>query len=91
LHQQGGDVDASMRGAVWRKPAARLLELSFGADPFAAAGLVPGDRDVHEPLEEVPLTRVGGAPRIFQLLVGGEELAGPDQLEALLERIRSRS
>jgi hypothetical protein len=91
LHQQGGDVDASMRGAVWRKPAARLLELSFGADPFAAPGLVPGDRDVHEPLEEVPLAGLGGAPRVFQLLVSGEELAGPDQLEALRERIRSRS
>jgi hypothetical protein len=46
---------------------------------------------VHEPLEEVPLAGLGGAPRVFQLLVSGEELAGPDQLEALRERIRSRS
>jgi hypothetical protein len=39
-------------------------------------------------LEEVPLAGLGGAPGVFQLLVGGEELAGPDQLEAALERFR---
>jgi hypothetical protein len=90
LHQQGGDVDASVRRAIRRQPAARLLELALAADPLAAAGLVPGDRDVDETLKEVALGRLGGAPRVLQFLVGGEELAGPDQLEAALERTRSR-
>jgi hypothetical protein len=79
-----------VRGAVGRKPAACLLELAFAADPLAAAGLIPGDRDVHEPLEEVPFVRLGGAPRVLQLLVSGEELAGPNQLEAALESVRWR-
>jgi hypothetical protein len=87
LHQHGGDVDATMLRTVRRQPAARLLELTFAADPPAAAGLVPGHRDVHESLEEVALDRLGGAPCVLQFLVSGEELPGPDQLQAALERL----
>ena len=76
-----------MRRAVGREPAARLLELALAADSLAALGLVPSDGDVDETLEEVTLGRLGGAPRVFQLLVGGKELAGPNQLQAALERI----
>jgi hypothetical protein len=91
LHQQGGDVDAPVRGGVGREAPARLLELAFAAHSVAAPGLVPGDGNVHEPLEEIALGRFGGAPRVFQLLVSGEELAYPDQLQATVERIvRSR-
>ena len=78
LHQQGGDVDAPVRGAVGREAPARLLELAFAADPVTAPGLVPGDCHVNEPLEEVAFGRLGGTPRVFQLLVSGEELAGPN-------------
>jgi hypothetical protein len=35
--------------------AFRLLELPLEPDPIPAAGLVPRDDDVHEPLEEVLL------------------------------------
>jgi hypothetical protein len=77
-----------MHRAVGRQPSARLLELAFAADPPAAAGLVPRDRDMHEPLQEVPLGRFGGTPGVFQFLVSGEELAGSNQLEAALERVR---
>ena len=45
---------------------------------------------MHQTLEEVALGRLGGTPRILQFLVGGEELAGPNQLQAALERIRLR-
>jgi hypothetical protein len=78
LHQQHGDVDAPVRGAVGREAPARLLELAFAADLVTAPGLVPGDRHVNEPLEEVALGRLGGTPRVFQLLVSAEELAGPN-------------
>jgi hypothetical protein len=78
LHQQGCDVDAPVRGAVGREAPARLLELAFAADPVTAPGLVPGDCHVNEPLEEVAFGRLGGTPRVFQLLVSGEELAGPN-------------
>ena len=78
LHQQGGDVDAPVLGGVGREAPARLLELAFAADPVAAPGLVPGDGDVHEPLEEIALGRLCRPPRVFQLLVSGEELAGPN-------------
>jgi hypothetical protein len=80
LGEKGGDVHASMRRAVGREPAARLLELTFTAHSLTAPGLVPGDGDVHESLEEVALGRPGGTPRVFQFLVGCEELAGPNQL-----------
>ena len=59
LHQQGGDLDAPVRGAVGREAPACLLELAFAADPVTAPGLVPGNRDVNQPLEEVALGRLG--------------------------------
>jgi hypothetical protein len=44
---------------------------------------------VHETLEEVALACFRGAPGVFQLLVSGEELAGPNQLQAALERVEA--
>jgi len=64
--------------------------LPLAADAVAAAGLVPRDGDVDEPLEEVPLLRRGGAPRQLQLLVRGEELAAADQFQAGGEVVRLR-
>ncbi len=72
---------------VGPQPTVRFLELALAADSVAPAGLVPGDCDVHEPLEEVTLGRFGRAPCFFQLLMGGEELSGANQLEAALERV----
>jgi hypothetical protein len=40
---------------------------------------------VDEPLEEVPFGRLGGAPDVLEHLVGGEVLAGADQVEPALE------
>jgi hypothetical protein len=88
LSLQRVDVDASMGRGVGRQPTAGLLELALASDSVSPAGLVPGDGNVHEPLEEVSLGRFGCAPCVFQLLVGGEELAGSDQLQAALERVR---
>ena len=87
LAQKRGNVDATMRGGVRPKPPGRLLELPLAADPVAAAGLVPRDGHMHQTLEEVALGRLGRSPGVFQFLVGGEELAGPDQLQPALERI----
>jgi hypothetical protein len=67
----------------------RLLELPLAAGPVAAAGLVPGDDDVDEALEEVLLGRVGGAPGVLERLVSLEVLACPRELEASVE-VRSR-
>ena len=44
---------AAMGRRVGRQPTAGLLQLPDTADSPAATGLVPGDDDVHEPLEEV--------------------------------------
>jgi hypothetical protein len=60
----------------------RLRELPLGADAPAAACLVPGHRDVHEALEEVAFRRGRRTPRQLELLVRGEVLAAPDQLNA---------
>jgi hypothetical protein len=68
-------------GRIRRQPPDRLLELALGADAPPAAGLVPRDRDVDEPLEEVALLGRRRAPGQLELLVRGEVLAGADQLE----------
>ena len=57
LREDSGDVHAAVLGRVGPEPARRLLQLPLAADAVAAPGLVPGDRDVHEPLEEVALGR----------------------------------
>ena len=74
-----------MCGCVRRQTADRLRELTLGADPASAPGLIPGDRDVDEPLVEVPLRRLGRAPRELELLVRLEVAAGADQLHSALE------
>src|SRR3954451_18044298 len=71
-----------MRRRVRREPPDRLDELTLGADLPAAAGLIPGDRDMHEALEEVALRGGCGAPGELELLVRGEVLAAPDQLNS---------
>ena len=85
LRQHGLDVDATMLGRKRREPSGRLLELPLAADAVPAPGLVPRDRDVDEALEEVLLGRLGCPPRELELLMRGEELAGPDQLEPAIE------
>ena len=72
------------------EPALRLLELPLEPRPVPPAGLVPGDNDVNEPLEEVLLLGLRRAPGVLERLVGGEVLAVPGKLEASLEISRDR-
>jgi hypothetical protein len=67
------------------KASGGLLQLSVAPDLVSAAGLVPGDDDVHEPLEEVLLRGLGRAPGVLERLVRGEVLARPGEVEAPLE------
>ena len=76
LREQRFELDAAMRGRERLEPAQRLCELPLGADLASAPGLVPRNRDVHETLEEVALLGGRRAPRILELLVRGEVLAG---------------
>ena len=64
----------------WAEPTLRLLELALEPGPVPAAGLVPGDDDVHEPLEEVLLLGLRRAPRVLERLVRGEVLAPPREV-----------
>src|SRR5262249_51788918 len=57
------------------------------ARPLSASGLVPGDRHVHEPLEEVAFRSIRRAPCRLELLVGAEVVAFPDQVEASFEGV----
>jgi hypothetical protein len=82
-HQR--EVDAAVTGREGREPSSRLLQLPLAPHPIASSGLVPGNGDVHETLKEVLLRLVGGAPGVFECLVGGEELALPDQLEPVVK------
>jgi hypothetical protein len=86
LTQERSDVDAAVRRRVRAEAPRRLLELPLAADTAAAPGLVPRHRDVDEPLEEIALVGRGRPPRVFQRLVRGEVLAGPQQLQPLCER-----
>ena len=72
------------------EPALRLLELPLEPDPVPASGLVPGDDDVDEPLEEVLLLGIGRAPRVLERLVRGEVLAPPREVEAKRQISRDR-
>ena len=70
--------------------ALRLLELPLEPDPIPAAGLVPGNRDVHETLKEVALFGRRRAPGILELLVCGEVLATPREVEPAFQVSRDR-
>jgi len=79
-----------MRRREGPEAALRLFELSLEADPVPAARLVPGNDDVHEPLEEVLLGRLGCAPGVLERLVRGEVLAFAGQFQAALQISRDR-
>ncbi len=64
------------------EPARGLLQLTLATDPVAASGLVPGDGHMDEPLVEVAFLGRRRAPRVLEFLVGGEELAAADQIQA---------
>jgi hypothetical protein len=81
------DVDPAMVRRVRAEPTRRLLQLPLVSGPISAAGVVPGDCDVDEALEEVALGRLGRAPEILQHLVGREVLPAVDQLEAVPELV----
>ena len=65
-----------MAGRERAEPPGCLLELALAAGTVVAPGLVPGDDDVDETLEEVLLGRVCGTPRVLERLVRLEVLAG---------------
>ena len=65
-----------MAGRERAEPPGCLFELALTAGTVVAPGLVPGDDDVDEALEEVLLGRVRRAPRVLERLVRLEVLAG---------------
>ena len=82
LGEQRLELDAAVSGRERFQPAQGLRELPLGADPASAPGLVPRHRDMHQALEEVALFGRRRAPRILELLVRGEVLAGSDELHS---------
>ena len=85
-----GDVHAAVLGLVPLEPAQCLLELPCRRDRPSAAGLIPGDRDVDESLEEVLLLRRRRSPGRLQLFVRLEVAPGADVLEPVLVRVEHR-
>ena len=58
-----------MRRPVRVEATRGLLELALASGPVSAPGVQPGDRDVHEPLEEVALGGRRLAPLVLELFV----------------------
>ncbi len=85
--EHGGEIQAPVCLPVRPEPAGRLLELPGAADAVPASGLVPGDGNVDESLQEVTLLGLRCAPGALELLVRLEVPAGPDQLQTRLEVI----
>ena len=85
------DGHSAVHGREGPETALGLLELPLEADTVPAAGLVPRDDDVDEPLEEVLLPGLGRAPGVLEGLVGGEVLAFPREVEPELQISRDRS
>jgi hypothetical protein len=83
-------MDATVLGRERRESPRSFFELPLASHAVAAAGLIPGDGDVHEPLEEVALVCDRRTPRIFERFVRLEVLAGADQVEAVAEPLRRR-
>ena len=79
------DVDAAVRGTVRLEAARRLLELTLAPRAVAAAGVVPGDCDMDEPLQEVPLALRRFAPLLLELLVRLEVLPRAEELQSAFE------
>ena len=84
------DVHAAMLRLERPEPPDGLLQLTPTAGVVASTGLIPGDDDVHEPLEEVLLGRLSGPPSVLERLVRREVLAGSCEIEAAFEVSRDR-
>lgn len=69
----------------------RFGELTLAAGSVPAAGLVPGDGDMDEALEEVLLARIGGAPRVLERFVGLEVQAPAHLIESAPEFLIHRA
>jgi hypothetical protein len=82
LREQRIELNAAMSGRERLEPAQCLLELPLGPDLASAPRLVPRDRHMNETLKEVAFLGGRRAPCILELLVRGEVLAGPNQLDS---------
>ena len=85
LLEHGPDIHAAMFRRERREAPRRFLELTLTPWAVAAPRLVPRDRDVNQPLEEVTLLGSCGSPHELELFVGGEEVSVSDQIEAASE------
>ena len=85
LTEDARHVDAAMRGGVGTEPPRGLLQLARRTGLVAVRGVVPGDGDVHEPLQEVALRSRRLTPFLFERLVRVEPALGAHQLDSPLE------
>jgi len=85
LGEQRFELEAAMSGREGLESAQCLRQLPLGANLATAPGLVPGDCDVHETLEEVSLFGRSGSPGVLELLVSGKVLTRANQLDARLK------
>jgi hypothetical protein len=85
LGEQHVEVNATVRRRVRSEASDRLCKLTLGRDRTPAAGLVPGDGDVDEALQEVAFLGRSRPPLVFELFVRREVLPGADQFEAVFK------
>jgi hypothetical protein len=79
-----------MLGNEGSEAALRLGQLALATRPIPASGLVPGDCDVDEALEEVLLLRVRRPPDVLQRFMRLEVLAAGDLCQPLRKAVVHR-
>jgi hypothetical protein len=86
LREDDRNIEAAVGGSVGPEPPRRLLQLPRRGHGTTAPGLVPGDGDMDEALEEIPLLGGRRAPCVLELLVRLEVPLRPNCLDSTLER-----
>jgi hypothetical protein len=66
---------------VWGEPQPRLLELPQRAIPVPTLGVVPGDRHMDKPLQEVAFLRGCRTPLVLEFLMRLEISPRPDEAD----------
>ena len=79
------EIDATEGCGEFCQVSATLLQDGLGSDEIAGRVVVEPDGDLHHALVEGLSPAMGGAPDVFEDIVGGEVAALVDEIDAVLK------